>query len=66
MTKTFFRSTTNSQIAGVCGGLAQYFELDAILVRVAFVGMLFLGFLPAIVPYVLLWLLVPERPDGEA
>ncbi len=31
--KKFYRSTTDKKIAGVCGGIAEYFDIDATLVR---------------------------------
>jgi phage shock protein C len=36
-TRKLYRSRTNRQVAGVCGGLAQYFNLDATLLRILFV-----------------------------
>ena len=35
--KQFYRSRDNKVIAGVCGGLAEYFNIDPVLVRIAFV-----------------------------
>ena len=45
-------------IGGVCGGLGEFFELDPVLFRAAFVVLAFLGGL-GILLYVVLWLLVP-------
>jgi phage shock protein PspC (stress-responsive transcriptional regulator) len=56
------RSRTNAKIGGVCGGLAEYFGVDATLVRVVWVvlavvpGVLVGGLLA----YVLAWLVMPE------
>ena len=52
----------NRQIAGVCGGLGEYFGIDPTLVRVAYVlvSLLSVGF-PGILIYILLWVLIPER-----
>jgi len=36
-TRKLYRSKTNRQLAGVCGGLAEYFNLDVTLIRVLFV-----------------------------
>lgn len=60
-TKHLYRSTTNKMIAGVCGGLAEYFKIDPVVVRLIAVALLFLGFFPAFVAYVLLWILVPIK-----
>jgi phage shock protein C len=50
-------------IAGVCGGLGEYFGIDPTLVRLLFVfAALFAG--PGIVAYLILMLVVPEEPQG--
>ena len=51
-------SATERKIAGVCGGLGQYFELDPVLFRVAFLVLAFAGGL-GILLYLALWLVVP-------
>ena len=43
MAKKLYRSRTDRKVWGVCGGLAQYFELDPTIVRVIFLASLFLG-----------------------
>lgn len=58
-----YRDTTDKKIAGVCSGLARYFDLDTTLVRVVFAaGLVFGGF--SLVAYLLLWLLIDEAPAG--
>ena len=59
------RSRTDRKLAGVCGGLAQYFNTDATLIRVLFVVLALLGG-PGLVIYLLMWILVPEEPQGTA
>ncbi len=56
------RSVANRHIAGVCAGLAEFFGLDATVVRVAYalLSILSAGF-PGILIYILLWVLIPER-----
>jgi phage shock protein C len=59
------RSSSDHIIAGVCGGLAKYLEIDAVFVRLAFVILLFasgIGF-PI---YVILWVIMPEEDDETA
>ena len=51
-------SGTDRKLAGVCGGLGEYFELDAVLFRAAFVVLAFAGGL-GILLYLALWLVVP-------
>jgi phage shock protein C len=49
-------------IAGVCGGLAEYFNIDPVIIRIIFVVLLLPGGLPGFLPYVILWIIVPEAP----
>ena len=37
MQKKLYKSTTNKQIDGVCGGIAEYFDIDATVIRLAWV-----------------------------
>lgn len=65
--KRLYRSRTDRQIAGVCGGLAEYFDLDPLLVRILMVVFALVsgaGFLF----YILAWLFIPEEPlqDGSS
>jgi phage shock protein C len=59
--RKLYRSTSNRQVAGVCGGLAEYFNLDATLIRVLFVILAVLGGSGVII-YVAMWILVPKQP----
>jgi phage shock protein PspC (stress-responsive transcriptional regulator) len=56
-----YRSTTDRKIAGVCGGLAEYFDIDPVLVRAVFVALALIGGLGLLL-YVLLWIAVPRQP----
>ena len=62
MEKRFYLSTTDKKIGGVCGGLAEYFNIDSLLVRIGFV-VLFLGFGTGLLAYLLLWILAPKSPN---
>jgi phage shock protein C len=60
-----YRSRKNSMIAGVCGGLGEYLNVDANILRVVAVLLIFakgIGFLA----YVIAWMIVPRRPETEA
>jgi phage shock protein C len=58
------RSRTNRQIAGVVGGLAEYFRVDPTLLRVIYVVVSIISAaFPGLLVYVLLWLLIPEAED---
>lgn len=60
-TKQLKRSYTDRMIAGVCGGLADYFDFDPTLVRVGYVllSVLSAGF-PGLLVYIILWMIIPE------
>jgi len=61
--RTLYRDTDDQKVGGVCSGLARYFDLDPLLVRVAFVAtIVFSGV--SLVAYVLLWWLVDPAPVG--
>jgi phage shock protein PspC (stress-responsive transcriptional regulator) len=60
MQKKFYLSSTDKKIAGVCGGIAEYFNIDSLLVRVAFLVLAF-GFGGGLIAYIVLWLLAPTR-----
>ncbi len=58
MEKKLFRSTQNKVVAGICGGLAEYFDIDPVIVRVIFVVATF-GWGFSILAYFILWIIVP-------
>lgn len=59
---TLRRSVMDRQIAGVCGGLGEYFGIDTTAVRVAYVLLsIFSAAFPGLLVYIVLWLLIPER-----
>jgi phage shock protein PspC (stress-responsive transcriptional regulator) len=62
-TKRLYRSRTDRKIAGVCGGLAAYFNVDPIIIRIVAIILLLPGGLPGLLPYIILWIVVPEEPS---
>lgn len=54
------RSVSNRTIAGVCGGIAEYFDLDPVLIRVLWVVLTLLGG-SGIILYIILWIVIPEQ-----
>ena len=50
----------NGIIAGVCGGIAARYGISPFLVRFIFVLLLLPGGLPGLIPYLLLWILMPR------
>lgn len=62
MTKKLYRSQKDKIIGGVCGGLAEYFDVDATIIRLLFVLVVVLGGAGVLV-YLILWLVLPKSPD---
>lgn len=63
MEKRLYRSTDDRMIAGVCGGLAEYFNIDPTIIRTIAFVLLLPGGLPGFIPYVILWIVVPVKPS---
>lgn len=63
MAKQLFRSKTNRKIAGVCGGLGEFFDIDPVFFRAIFLISAFFGGLGIII-YIVLWILMPESPSS--
>jgi len=57
--RKLYRSQTQRMIAGVCGGLAEYFNVDATLMRVLFLLLAVFGG-SGIVIYIVMWIIVPD------
>lgn len=62
--KRVYRSTTDKKIAGVCGGIGQYFAVDPTIIRVIFVILLLPGGFPGVLPYLILWAIIPVQEDN--
>ena len=60
------RSNTDKQIAGVCGGLAEYFQVDSTAVRLLWViGSIFIGaVIGGVIAYLFAWLIIPKAGDA--
>ncbi len=56
--KRLARSSTDKKIAGVCGGLAEYFDLDPTLVRILWLVLIFFAGTGVLV-YFILWIALP-------
>jgi len=55
------RSRSNRMIAGVCGGLAEFFGIESFWIRAAFLIALIPGGVPGILAYVILWIVTPSE-----
>lgn len=63
--KRLYRSNKNKMFAGVCGGLGEYFDIDATLLRLAWMFfVVFTGFFPGILVYIIAALIIPVAPRG--
>ena len=61
LSKPLRRSVMNRQVAGVCGGLAEYLGLDPTLVRVVYVLLSVFTVFSGFLVYIILWVVIPER-----
>jgi phage shock protein C len=61
MNKKLTRSRTDRMIAGVCGGLAEYFDLDPVIVRLVFALFTLAGGAGPLI-YLILWIIMPLEP----
>lgn len=65
MAKKLYRSGSQKMLGGVCGGLAEYFDIDVSIVRLLLVGSAFVtAFLPMTFFYIVAWIVVPQGPPA--
>ena len=62
--KRIFRSKEDKMIAGVCGGIAEYFEVDSVWIRLAAVFLVFASGV-GLVLYIIAWIIMPENPNQK-
>ncbi|MBN1230368.1 MAG: PspC domain-containing protein [Anaerolineales bacterium] len=55
------RSRYNRVLAGVCGGLGDFFGISAFWFRLAFLIAFIPGGIPGLVPYIILWIVIPQE-----
>ncbi len=58
--KRLYRSTKDRMLGGVCGGIADYFQVDPTLVRLAWI-LLTLAWGAGLILYIIAWIIVPEH-----
>lgn len=61
MNKKLYRSVTDKMLGGVCGGIAEYFSIDPVIIRLAFVLAVIFGG-GGILAYIILWIIIPQKP----
>ncbi|HYI92711.1 MAG TPA: PspC domain-containing protein [Bryobacteraceae bacterium] len=60
--KPLFRSISNKKVAGICGGLAEYLNMDSTVVRLLWV-VFSLAIPPAgLLGYIIAWIVIPKEP----
>ena len=58
--------STNKVLAGVCGGIAEYFEIDPTLVRICYAALsIFTAAFPGVLLYIIMLILMPQGNDVE-
>jgi len=62
MTKRIYRSNVDKKIAGVCGGFAEYFDIDSTIIRVLWLIFLIIGG-TGLLAYLICWLVIPKKPE---
>ncbi|MCX7710402.1 MAG: PspC domain-containing protein [Clostridia bacterium] len=60
--KRLYLSNTDRKIAGVCGGLGDYFEKDPTIFRILFVFLILISFGLGVLLYLGMWLVIPRKP----
>jgi len=64
--RRLYRSEEHRLLGGVCGGLAEYFKTDPVLVRVIFVLItILLGVILGLVAYIVMWIIVPRASSSD-
>jgi len=58
--RKFYRSRSNRVMAGICSGLAHYFDIDPLLVRLVFVALALVNGLGFLI-YLIMWIIVPDE-----
>jgi phage shock protein C len=64
--KKLIRPREGRRIAGVCAGVANYFDMDVTLVRILWILITILPPVPGIVAYIVCWIAMPAEPEAAA
>ncbi len=67
MKKRLYKSVRERKLCGVCGGVAEYFDVDPTIIRLAWVVFTLLGG-SGLIAYIIAAIIIPENPgyiDGE-
>ena len=62
--KKLYLSDSNKKIAGVCGGIGEYFDIDPVIIRIAWIVFAFMG--AGIIAYLIALIVIPRREIEES
>ena len=62
--KKIYRSTEHRMIAGVCGGIGEYFDIDPVLIRIVFLLLCLMGG-SGVFFYIFCWIIIPKQGHGS-
>lgn len=62
MSNRLYRSKTERKVAGVCGGIAEYFDVDPTIIRLAWLIAVFCAG-GGLLAYLIAMIVIPEKPD---
>ena len=63
--KKLYLSETDRKIGGVCAGMAEYFDKDPTIIRIAYILLTILTSGLGLIAYFVIWLIIPKRPKAK-
>lgn len=64
--KRLYLSSDDKKLSGVCGGIAEYFNTDPTLIRLAYVAVTIVtGIVPGVLGYIIASAVIPEKPSAK-
>lgn len=65
--KKLYKSTNDKFVAGVLGGIGEYYNMDSTLIRLAFLVLCIItAFVPAVIGYIIAAIIVPQKPHSAS
>ncbi len=64
--KRLYRSRKAKILGGVCGGIAEYLNIDPTLVRIAWIVLSIFPLIPGILIYIIAWIVIPKEPTADS
>ncbi|MCD6226407.1 MAG: PspC domain-containing protein [Candidatus Aenigmarchaeota archaeon] len=62
--KRLYRSGKEKILGGVCGGIAEYFNVDPTIIRIIWI-LIVLGYGAGIIAYIIAWIIIPKNPKHK-